>query len=122
MISTIVLVVVFLQCGVSIDLDNKVLYQNVLNGNLVNENLSNLFDVEHLSHKCKNDFKFSPRKLQSPIQNLTDGFWNLKSKSNIHSTEIHSVKVQVTKMPSKSMHKMFLFKILQSDRYLESIY
>ena len=46
----------------------------------MDQNLLDLLNFELLSEKCLNHSLVLQQRLDNPIQVLTDGFWNLKSK------------------------------------------
>ena len=46
----------------------------------LDQNLLDLLNFELLSEKCLNHSLVLQQRLENPIQVLTDGFWNLKSK------------------------------------------
>ena len=66
----------------------------------LDQNLLDLLNFELLSEKCLNHSLVLQQRLENPIQVLTDGFWNLKSKllySYTHCKGIPNIAIKKLK-------------------------
>ena len=66
----------------------------------LDKNLLDLLNFELLSEKCLNHSLVLQQRLENPIQVLTDGFWNLKSKllySYTHCKGIPNIAIKKLK-------------------------